>query len=424
MFRYASDHAAKTKRVPGGLVVEDVTVIDGTGTDAFRADVVIWEGRFSEVVPGATRPAGTEVIPGSGLFATPGLIDCHVHLTGLEGRDPFRRNIDKYESVRLLRAARDALRMLESGFTTVRHLGHGDADQAQALKEAIADDLIAGPRMQTCGWAMSQTGGHGNLHEWPYQLVEDRQPRSGFADGPDECRKFVRRQLGDGAECIKVYTSEGLITSPDHLLDIPNYTMAELEAIVDEAHRRGAKVAAHSTGLEGSLNAVRAGVDTLEHGPHAPDDELMDLMVQNGTVLVPTLDVFEYAATKGESYGWPSSVSTRAETWLPGRRQVVLDAVDAGVPVAVGSDSGQPPRGGQAATEIAAFVRAGLSPVRAIQAATQGGAAALGIDDLGVIAPGARCDMVLWNRNPLESPESMVDPESIGLVIQSGVGFK
>lgn len=352
------------------------------------------------------------------MFLTPGFVDCHVHLTGLEGRDAFRRNIDKYESIRLLRSTRDAVRILQSGFTTVRHLGHGDADQAQALKEAIHQELIAGPRMQTCGWAMSQTGGHGNLHDWPYQLVEDLRPRSGFADGPDECRKFVRRQLGDGAECIKVYTSEGLITSPDHLLDIPNYTMPELTAIVDEAHRRGARVAAHSTGLAGSLLAVRAGVDTLEHGPHVPDDELISLMVENGTVLVPTLDVFEYAAEKGESYGWPDWVCNRARGWLPGRRQMVADAAEAGVTIAVGSDSGQPPRGGKGAAEIGAMVRAGLSPLQALSAATKGGATALGIEDIGVIAVGARADMVLWRVDPLQDPDSLIEDGAAEMVIQ------
>lgn len=418
MYRYTPGRVPKHIPSVGDLAITDVTVVDGNGGEPFVGDVVVDGGRIVSIQPNAA-PAEHQKIDGSGMFLTPGLVDCHVHLTGLEGRDPFRRNIDKYESIRLLRATRDAVRILQAGFTTVRHLGHGDADQAQALKEAIGDGLISGPRMHTCGWAMSQTGGHGNLHEWPYELVERLKPRSAFADGPDECRKFVRRQLGDGAECIKVYTSEGLITSPDHLLDIPNYTMAELAAIVDEAHRRGARVAAHSTGLEGSLLAVKAGVDTLEHGPHAPDDELLRLMVENGTVFVPTLDVFEYAAEKGESYGWPDWVCERARRWLPGRRQLVADAADAGITIALGSDSGQPPRGGKGAAEIGALVRAGLTPAQALSAATKGGAAALGIDDIGTISVGAKADLVLWRVDPLLDPDSLTEEEAVELVIQA-----
>ncbi|HEX6947128.1 MAG TPA: amidohydrolase family protein [Acidimicrobiia bacterium] len=421
MYRYSPGRIPNHVAEADNIVVTNATVIDGTGADPFVADVTVLGGRIVNLGPRTEPDDGAKVIEGAGMFLTPGLIDCHVHLTGLEGRDPFRRNIDKYPSVRLLRATRDAIRILQAGFTTVRHLGHGVADQAQALKEAIADGLVAGPRMQTCGWAMSQTGGHGNLHDWPYQLVEDLRPRSAFVDGPDDCRKFVRRQLGDGAEWIKVYTSEGLISSPDHLIDIPNYSMAELEAIVDEAHRRGARVAAHSTGLEGSLNAVKAGVDTLEHGPHAPDDTLIDLMAQNGTTLVPTLDVFEYAAFKGESYGWPDWVSERARRWLPGRREMVAAAAEAGITIAVGSDSGQPPRGGKGAAEIGALVRAGLSPLQALSAATKGGAKALGIDDLGVVALGARADLVLWRINPLESPDSLSEDGVVERVIQAEV---
>lgn len=426
MHRYAPDSRLnESVRILG-----DTEQLDLVGASVLRADGSGWVQDSVRIASGRIETLGSadsraalddeRALDLGGQFITPGFIDCHVHLTGLEGSDPFRRNIERYPTVRLIRAARDAGAMLRSGFTTVRHLGHGDPLQAEGLKEAIEDGLIAGPKMLTAGWAISQTGGHGNLHAWPYSLVEDLRPRSAFCDGPDECRKFVRRILGDGADCIKIYTSEGLVSSPDHLLDIPNFTAAEVEAMVDEAHRRGVRVAAHATGLEGSLIAVRGGVDTLEHGPHDVDEELLGLMRANGTTLVPTLSVFEWAASAGPESNIPAYAAERAQRWLDGHRRMVTQAAAEGVPIAVGSDSGAPPRGGKAATEILALVGAGLSPEAALRAATSAGAAALGLSgEIGTTEPGGRADLVVWSRDPLADIETVADPSAIRMVIQS-----
>ncbi|MCV0384747.1 MAG: amidohydrolase family protein [Erythrobacter sp.] len=388
-----------------------------------NARMRIVDGRIESVGPIGSSPGADANHPEIGLdgaFLTAGFIDCHVHLTGLDGHDPFRRNIERYSSVRLVRAVRDAGAILRAGFTTVRHLGHGDPNQAEALKQAIDEGLVAGPKMLTSGWALSQTGGHGNLHAWPYSLVEQLRPRSAFCDGPDECRKFVRRILGDGADCIKIYTSEGLVSSPDHLIDIPNFTAAEIEAIVDEAHRRGVRVAAHATGLEGSMLAVQGGVDTLEHGPHDIDDDFLRLMRSSGATLVPTLSVFEWAASSEAGSGVPAFAAERARRWLEGHRRLVAAAAQAGIPIAVGSDSGAPPRGGRNAEEILAIARAGLSPALALAAATNVGAEALGLGgDVGVLAPGARADIVAWSRDPVADIGVVADVSAIRLILQS-----
>lgn len=402
------------------LVVRGARVIDGTGREpGGPATVVISNGRITSV-DSADDPIAASVpsIDGRGLFLTPGLIDCHVHLYGSRGAHIFHKHIEATPSVRLIRAAHDATTALRAGFTTVRHLGHGDADQTEALKRSIASGLVVGPRMQTCGWAISQSGGHGRVEGWPLDLVEQMQPRSAFADGPDEIRRLVRRNLGSGAECIKIYATQGLVSSPSHRMDIPNYTAEELAAAVDEAHRRGARVAAHATGLAGSMAAVAAGVDTLEHGPHEPDPRLLELMAENGTTLVPTLSVFEWAAeARSELPGWASE---RAAGWIEGRRAMVRAAVAAGVRVAVGTDSGAPPRGGRNATEVQALGRAGLTPLQALRAATADGARALGLDaEIGTVEVGKWADLVLWRRDPSADLEVLGDPSAIATIVQS-----
>ena len=412
------------------VVVADVRVIDGTGTPAGDpVSVVIESGRIRQITPaGAGNPdsaagaagATAEVlrIDGRGMYLTPGLIDCHVHLYGSRGRHIFHKHVEATPSVRLIRAVHDANAVLRAGFTTVRHLGHGDADQAEALRRAIATGLVAGPRMQTCGWAISQSGGHGLVAGWPREMVERLRPRSGFADGPDEIRKLVRRNLGAGAECIKIYATEGLVGSPDHRMDIPNFTPAEIEAATDEAHRRGARVAAHATGLTGSITAVRAGVDTLEHGPHAPDEELLDLMAASGAVLVPTLSVFEWAGSATSELS--EHLASRAAGWLDGRRAMVRAALAAGVRVAVGTDSGAPPRGGRNADEVLALGRAGLTPLQALRSATLDSAYALGLDgDIGSVEVGKWADLVLWRQDPATDLAVLAEPSAIGLIIQS-----
>ena len=418
-----SPTAARSVVRPGSgrtTVVLGARVIDGTGTEPTDpASVIVADGRIIAIEPGESAPdADADVIDGRGMFLTPGLVDCHVHLYGNRGAHIFHKHVEATPSVRLIRAAHDAGNVLRAGFTTVRHLGHGDADQAEALKQAIAYGLVAGPRMQTCGWAISQSGGHGLVAGWPIELVERLRMRSAFADGPDEIRKLVRHNLGAGAECVKIYATEGLISSPEHRMDLPNYTLDELSAATDEAHRRGARVAAHATGLEGSLAAVRAGVDTLEHGPHAPDDQLIELMVANGTTLVPTLSVFEWAGgDRSELSGWAAH---RAAGWVEGRQAMVRAAVAAGVPIAVGSDSGAPPRGGDNAAEITAIGRAGIAPLQALRAATLDGARALGIgDEVGSIEVGKLADLVLWRRDPAEDLSVLTDRSAIATIVQS-----
>lgn len=430
MFRYAPQGLLQDRlRRPGPddlLVLDGATVIDGTGAAPIpNATIVLHGDRIERIVPGGTsldlptEPAPERLDLG-GAFVMPGMIDCHVHLYGAGGHDPMSRYIAPYPSVRILRAAKDANVLLSAGFTTVRHLGHGEPEHAEAVKDSINAGLIAGPRMLTCGWAISQTGGHGKLQGWPYHMVEEMRPRSAFCDGPDALRKFVRQLLGDGADVIKIYTTEGVISTADRGMNIPNFTLPEIEAITDEAHRRGVRVAAHATGLEGSKNAIKGGVDTLEHGPNETDDDLLKLMVDNKSSFVPTLSVFSWAAAHGASAGLASWAVDRAARWMVGRRPLAATAIEAGITVAVGTDSSGYPRFGNNAEELVQMVESGIKPMAALVAATRNGARALGLaDSIGTLEEGKLADILVLERNPLEGISSLQDQKNLRLVIQS-----
>lgn len=397
----------------GSVTIVGATIIDGSGSEPQREmSMVVRDGFIAEIRPRRAPEGPTtddQVLDWSGLFVTPGLIDCHVHLNGLHTDES---GIERYPLTRVLRAAADAQRVLAAGFLTVRHLGHGSPAHAQAIRDAVADGLIPGPRMLTSGWAISQTGGHGTVAGWPYDLVEHLRPRSTFADGPDECRQIVRRIIGDGADCIKIYATEGVLTTPMAKADLPNFTMAELKAMTDEAHQSGKRVAAHATGSTGARQAVRAGVDTIEHGPASVDDELLELMDAHGTTFVPTLSLFEWAATAPEV---PPGARDRVTRQLDERRAMAGAARRGGVRLAVGSD-GAGERLGTGANELAALVRAGCSPLEALRAATFDSAAALGLPDLGTLRQGQRAEMLAFTRDPAADITVVTDPKALRFI--------
>ena len=399
------------------------TVIDGTGAAPARDATVLVSARRVERVIDARETARLgadyERVDVRGRYLMPGLIDCHVHLTGEVTNDPSKRYLEAFPPVRAIRAVVHAQRILAAGFTTVRHLGHGRPAHTEAARRAIANGVAAGPRILTSGWAMSQTGGHGDLRSWPYDLVAELRPRSAFADGVDGCREMVRANVAGGAKWIKIYASEGLIYTPDRLSEIPNFSERELATIMDEAHTLGARVAAHTTGTEATRRVVRAGVDTVEHGPHERAEDIVELMVRQGTALVPTLSIYEWTAREGHRAGYAPWVLERSARRLEGRRTFVREAFGAGVTIGLGTDSGGPPRGGANAAELTALAAAGLGPMDAIVAGTAGSARALGIADVGSIARGAFADLVVLAGDPLADLASIGRPGGIERIVQS-----
>jgi imidazolonepropionase-like amidohydrolase len=414
---YASDD--------GVIVISNARLVDGQGEAPKSQMTVVIEGeRIEAIGPSDQIPApeglNVQQIDAEGKTLMPGLIDLHVHFTGDVYRDPFRRYMQPIEEERVIRGAIDAHAVLSAGFTTVRVLGHGTPNQAESLKRTINSQLIAGPRIFHAGWALSQTGGHGNLPIWPYDLVEQLRPRSAFADGVNGCRVAVRRNLGQGADLIKIYTTEGVITTPPHKQGIPNFTLAEIEAMTDEAHRRGATVAAHAMAAEGILNAVNGGVDTIEHGAPDPDGGWLERMAECGTILVPTLTVFAAAAENADGNLAPE-VGERVKRWLEGNLRAVSRARELGTRIAVGTDDGRSPLAGKNAWELELLVTAGLSPMEAIVAATQTAAEALNLaDQLGTIETGKIADLLVVDGNPDQNISCLRQPANISTIIKSG----
>jgi imidazolonepropionase-like amidohydrolase len=302
--------------------------------------------------------------------------------------------------------AKAARAFLAAGITTVRDVGSPD-DEALTLRDAIRLGLTDGPLIVSCGRIISATSPGARIFGTMYEE----------ADGPWEMRRAVRRQLKRGADYIKVMAT-GARSVEREDPEPAQMTVEELEAVVDEAHRMGVRVAAHAEGLDGARIAIEAGVDTIEHGlslHRAP--ELLERMEKRGIVLVPTLSTFDDLGNRFRDEFAPSLVA-QAERQSVEARTTLLAARKAGVTLAMGYDSGPP---GANARELVRMVEAGLTASEAIVAATSGSARALGIADRGIIEPGNAADLLIIDGDPLNDPSALSDVTSVRLVIRDGI---
>jgi imidazolonepropionase-like amidohydrolase len=317
----------------------------------------------------------------------------------LQGEEPRPRELVYFA---LANAARAFLR---AGVTSIRDVGCYD-DNAIVLREAIRLGLTEGPRILVCGRIISATAPGGRIFTTMYDE----------ADGPWEMRSAVRRQLRRGADYIKVMA--GGARSVDREDPEPaQLTREEMDALVDEAHRLGLRVAAHAEGLGAVRLAVEAGVDTVEHGlslHRAP--ELLDHMARHGNVLVPTLSTFHDVGERFAEVFAPRLVE-QAKRQRDEAYRTLIAARDAGVTLAMGFDSGPP---GADALELVRMVDGGLTPHEGITAATAGSARALGLPDGGTIEAGKAADLVAWNSNPLADISAVTRPEEIWMVVAGG----
>ena len=385
-----------------------------SGTLRRNVTIVVTGDRIQSV--GTTAPAGVQTIDLSNSVFLPGLIESHTHVL-LQG-DITAADYDEQilkESVpfRTLRAARSARKCLDYGFTTIRDLetegaGYADVD----LKKAINQGITPGPRMQVAGRAMDVTGAYPVLgYAWELQPVMPHGVQE--VDGVEGGRKAVREQLSYGTDWVKVYSDRSYNLRPDGVLDdIPTFTLDELKAIVDEAHRERHKVASHAMALQGVHNSVLAGVDSIEHGDYIADEDLRT-MKEKGIYYIPTIFVGEYVA-EGRGGVWPKMVAVSENTFQR--------AIKAGVKIAFGTDVGGFSWDINPAVQFKTMVKLGMAPADAIRSATTTPAELLGWQDsVGTIEPGKFADIIAVPGNPLDDISQL---EKVNFVMKGGEVWK
>jgi imidazolonepropionase-like amidohydrolase len=393
------------------------SLFDGRG-DALRKNVVviIADGKIKDI--GSSAPAGADVINLSNQTCLPGLIDTHTHILlqgDITAADYDEQLLKQSPEYRTILATVNARRALEYGFTSIRDLetegaGYADAD----VKKAINNGVVPGPRMQVATRAMDVTGAYPLQGYAPAVTVPHGVQ---LVDGPDDARKAVREQISHGADWIKVYSDRTYRVREDGVLDdIPTFTLDELRAIVDEAHRERHKVASHAMALYGVHNSVEAGVDTIEHGNYIADEDLKT-MAARGIFYVPTVFVGEYVAQGRAAAGapvWVQMIKIHEDTF---RR-----AMKAGVKIAFGTDAGGFDWKINPAKEFSSMVKFGMTPAQAIRSATATAAQLLGMQDfLGTIEPGKLADIVAVPGDPLADVTMM---EKVDFVMKDGTIYR
>lgn len=392
--------AARTPTQARPVVLKAAHLFDGvTGRLTDGAVIVVSDGRILAVGASAAIPAGAQVIDLGDATLMPGMIDSHVHM-GDESVDNwylgFYQGIMRFPAEQAIYATKYAKETLEAGFTSVRDLGSTDFISV-GLRNAINAGAVPGPRMLVANYAVGSTGGHADQAPYPPQLIPPAGPVQGVCNGPEECRAAVRYQMKFGADVIKFMPSGGVLSLTDPV-DVPELTQEEMDAIVSEAHTWHRKVAAHCHGDLAAKMAIKAGVDSIEHGTFLTDDTLR-LMKQKGIYLVPTLFAGDWVGEKADTY--PPAIRDKAIAAAAAMQQMFQRAVKIGVPVAFGTDSAVEPHGLNA-REFALMTKNGMSPADALMAATANASKLLGIDKVtGTIEAGKDADIVALPGNPL-----------------------
>jgi imidazolonepropionase-like amidohydrolase len=396
-------------------------LIDGSGRDVGdKPYALLVDGRhICALAPLAhfPQPDGATPVDLQGMSLMPGMIDCHDHLADLEGSMQQRAAIPP--TLAVFKAAEAFKKTLLAGFTAIRDASGVDL----GMKLAVEQGLIPGPRLKISLVILSQFGGH-NDHTEPAG-IDSRFPRlpgipDGICDGPDGCRRKTREVIRAGADWIKIATTGGVGTPVGGPL-VRQFSLEEVQAIVDTAHAAGKPVMSHAYGGEGVKICLDAGVDSIEHGA-ALDDALVEQMVMQGTWLVPTFTVLRRVVELGEKQPGllPEYMPRKARSLLESQVVSFQKALAAGVKIALGTDLGSFGHG-QNAGELAYLVEAGMTPMQAIHATTQMGACCMGLgSEVGLLKEGMLADLLVVDGDPLQDVRILQDQTRIKVIMKDG----
>ncbi len=406
---------ALAQTAPQKTVVNAGRLLDvKSGRMLTNQQIVIEGDKIVSVGPVATAPTGAKVINLPNSTVLPGLIDAHVHLTGDNtklGYDQLGVSVPR----EALKGARNAKITLEAGFTTVRNVGASGFSDI-ALRDAINDGDVPGPRMLASGPALGITGGHCDDNLLPSEYHHSAE---GVADGVEAVQHKVREDIKYGADVIKFCATGGVMSKGDD----PNasqYTLEEMKALVADAHRLGRKVAAHAHGAQGVAWASEAGVDSIEHG-HLMDDNAIATLKKNGTYLVPTLYLTEWWSDNMERMHAPDYLKTKMKMVSAAAEKNAQKAFQAGVKIGLGTDAAVYPHGLNS-HELAVYVKLGMTPLQAIQSATVTDAELLGWSDkVGSIESGKWADIIAVDGDPLQDITTL---QHVRFVMKGGQVFK
>jgi len=379
--------------------------------------ILVEDGRIREVIPGRAKLGGdVESIVLAERTCSPGWTDLHVHLGSQSSPASYSEGFRLDPVDYAFRAVGYARKTLDAGFTSVRDLG---GEVSPHLRDAINQGLVEGPRIFAAGKSIATTGGHADpsngYNSMLSHLLGPPGPTEGVINSVDDARQAVRQRYKEGSDVIKI-TATGGVLSYARSGDAPQFTVDEVQAIVDTARDYGYRVAAHAHGTEGMKRAVLAGVTSIEHGTHM-DDEVMRLMKQRGTWYVPTIYAGRFVADKAKEPGYfPEVVRPKAATIGAQIQDTAARAYRAGVPIAFGTDQGVGPHGDNA-REFIYMVEAGIPAAYALQSATLHAATVLGVDDQGVIEAGKRADIIAMPGDPVADINVVM---AVDFVMQAG----
>jgi imidazolonepropionase-like amidohydrolase len=417
---FASTVVAQPAVTSQPIVLRAARLFDGTSDTIVRNGVVVVQGnRIVAAGANVDIPANAQVIDLGDATLLPGLIDSHVHLTEQNEQNfylNYFQTLMRHPAEQAILATTFARKTIDAGFTTIRNLGASDYVDV-GLRNAINNGWTVGPRMLVAVHAIGATGGHGDSDPIPPSKgIPSLGPIDGVCNGPAECRAAVRYQIKYGADVIKFMPSGGVLSLSDPV-DAPELSQEEMNAIVEESHHWGRKVAAHCHGDAAAKMAIIAGVDSIEHGSFIKPDTLTQ-MREKGIYLVPTLLASDWIGGRLETF--PPAIANKARAAIAARSEMFRNALRLGVKIAFGTDSAVSPHGLNG-REFALMTGLGMSPAAALRSATTGAASLLGVDDRGVLAAGKLADVIAVPGNPLDDIKVM---ERVAFVMKDGVVVK